>query len=215
MRLMPSGRMLVGAGIMSVAVSSRRDIRHEVSPFLAQLSRDLDETADLAVLYAGEALYIDQYVSPRVLRAVAHIGVRFPLHCTANGKALLAALPPAEAAAILPCQLEARTNRTVTDHQQLLDEIAEVRRTGIAYDIEEYEIGVAAVGAFVRDVMGDTVSIAAVAPMARFKVDEDAIVAAVLRTRAAAQAALLGDPGPLGDFTPRPKPRSKKIRVVS
>ncbi|HTX71092.1 MAG TPA: IclR family transcriptional regulator [Thermoleophilia bacterium] len=190
-RIMPSGRLAVGPGIMGVAISSRRDIRHEVSPFLQKLSEDLDETADLAVLYAGEALYVDQYVSPHVLRIVAHIGGRLPLHCTANGKALLASLTPEQVDAVLPEPLTRNTPHTITDKRLLAEEIQHVRDTGLSFDLEEYEEGVVAVGAFVRDVMGDVVSLAAVVPMLRYKRDEAAIVAAVARTRDEAQAALV------------------------
>jgi len=191
-RLLPSGKLVVGPGLMGVAISSRRGIRHEVSPFLKQLSIELDETADLAVLYAGEALYVDQYVSPHVLRIVAHIGGRLPLHCTANGKALLASLTPEQMDSVLPAKLERLTPNTITDRRHLREEVQRVRLTGLSFDLEEYAIGVVAVGAYVRDALGDVVSLAAVVPMARFRVDEDAIVAAVARTREQAQAVLLG-----------------------
>jgi len=193
-RQLQSGKFVVGPGLMGVAVSSRRDIRHEVSPFLKQLSNELDETADLAVLYAGEALYVDQYVSPHVLRIVAHIGARLPLHCTANGKALLAALAPEQVDAVLPHRLERLTVNTITDRDSLHEEIQRVRLTGLSFDLEEYADGVVAVGAFVRDAIGDVVSLAAVVPMVRYRADSESIVAVVARTRDDAQAALLTTP---------------------
>ena len=72
----------------------------------------------------------------------------------------------------------------------LREEIAEVRRTGLAYDIEEYTIGVCACGAYVRSVMGDVVSIAAVVTKEHWDEHREKIVAAVVRARDAAQAAL-------------------------
>ena len=95
MRIMPSGKVGRRTGHHGRGHLQPARLRHEVRPLPARSSpSDLDETADLAVLYAGEALYVDQYVAVRVLRIVAHIGGRLPLHCTANGKALLAALTP-------------------------------------------------------------------------------------------------------------------------
>jgi DNA-binding IclR family transcriptional regulator len=195
-RIMPTGKLAVGPGLMGVAISSRRDIRHEVSPFIKKLSDELDETADLAMLFAGEALYVDQYVSPHVLRIVAHIGGRLPLHCTANGKALLASLAPEQMDAVLPAELERMTPKTITDRRRLHEEVQRVRETGLSYDIEEYADGVVAVGAYVHDVMGDVVSLAAVVPMIRYARDEESIAAAVARTRDEAQAALLKAPAP-------------------
>ncbi len=61
------------------------------------------------------ALYVDQYVSPHVLRIVARIVGRLPPHCTANGKALLAALTPEQVDAVLPDKLERNTANTITD----------------------------------------------------------------------------------------------------
>jgi DNA-binding IclR family transcriptional regulator len=146
------------------------------------------------VLYAGEALYVDQYVSPHVLRIVAHIGGRLPLHCTANGKALLASLSPDHMEAVLPDKLERLTVNTITDRGRLREEIQRVRLTGLSFDLEEYAIGVVAVGAYVHDAIGDVVSLAAVVPMVRYQADSESVVAAVARTREEAQAALLSAP---------------------
>ena len=93
-RATPSGRLRIGPALVGLVLASRSDLRHEVGPYLERLSRDLRETVDLAVLDAGEVLFIDQHTSRRTLRIVSEIGARFPMHATANGKALLAALRP-------------------------------------------------------------------------------------------------------------------------
>ncbi len=191
-RWLPSGRIVVGPGLMGVAASSRRDIRHEVSPYLKRLSDELRETTDLAVLFAGEALYVDQYVAENPLRVVAHIGGTQPLHCTASGKALLASLDPETMESVLPPRLEALTANTITDKGRLREEIARVREIGLSFDLEENALGIVAVGAFVRDALDDVVSLAAVVPSVRYAMEKDAISAAVARTRDEAQAALLG-----------------------
>ena len=191
-RIMPSGKLAVGPGIMGVAISSRRDIRHEVSPFLQKLSEDLDETADLAVLYAGEALYVDQYVSPHVLRIVAHIGGRLPLHCTANGKALLAALTPEQVDAVLPDTLEAQHRQH--DHRQAPcwpRSCSACATRASRSTSRSTRRAWSRWARYVQDIMGDVVSLAAVVPMLRYRRDEAAIVAAVARTRDEAQAALI------------------------
>jgi DNA-binding IclR family transcriptional regulator len=75
------------------------------------------------VLDGGEVLFIDQYISRRALRVVAEIGARFPLYCTANGKALLAALPTAEAERLVPRHMKAQTESTITDRATLFSEL--------------------------------------------------------------------------------------------
>ena len=188
--MLPSGRILIGPGLMRVAIANTRDIRHDMRPFLEQLAREIDEHTEEAVLYAGEVLFVDQYVTRRVMRAITNVGTRGPLHCSANGKALLASLTPGEMEDILPRELIRLTANTITDRNALREEIAEVRRTGLAYDIEEYTIGVCACGAYVRSVMGDVVSIAAVVTKEHWDEHREKIVAAVVRARDAAQAAL-------------------------
>ena len=189
-RLLPSGRILIGPGLMRVAIANTRDIRHDMRPFLEQLAREIDGHTEEAVLYDGEALFVDQYIKRRVMRAVTNVGTRGPLHCSANGKALLASLSPAEMEDLLPAHLVRMTENTITDREALRMEIAEVRRTGLAYDLEEYTIGVCACGASVRSLMGDVVSIAAVVTKEQWDEHREKIVAAVVRARDAAQAAL-------------------------
>ena len=192
-RAAPSGRLRVGPGLVGLAVASRSDLRHEAAPYLEQLSRELRETVDLSVLDAGEVLFIDQHASRRTLRIVSEIGARFPVHATANGKALLSTLPHDEVLTLLPKRLEATTPNTITDRAALLAELEEVRATGLAYDREEYTIGIAAVGTAVRDTVGATAAAAVVVPASRFFESEAEITAALLRTRDEIQAVLNGD----------------------
>ena len=48
------------------------------------------------------------------LRVAADVGSTFPLHCSAKGRAILAAYPPEVAARMLPDVLERFTDKTVT-----------------------------------------------------------------------------------------------------
>ena len=191
-RATPSGRLRIGPALVGLAVSSRNDLRHEAGPYLERLSHELRETVDLAVLDAGEVLFIDQYTSRRTLRIVAEIGARFPVYATANGKALLAALPPDEVAEVLPRRLTAITENTITDREVLLRELDEARRTGVTYDRQEHTVGIAAVGTAVRDAVGAIAAITVVVPAARFHDNEQQIRAALLSTRDEIQAVLNG-----------------------
>jgi IclR family transcriptional regulator, acetate operon repressor len=120
--------------------------------------------------------FVDQIESSHRLRAVSAVGVRFPLEVTANGKAALAALDDADAQAML-----SRFSPEVAEG--LRNEIAEIRRTGIAFDREEHTTGISA-AAIARRVVGDNVvAISVPAPTDRFLEKEQRIVAA-LRTAA-------------------------------
>ncbi len=192
-RVAPGGKLYIGPGLISIATAGRRDLRQEAAPYLEQLSHELHETVELVVLDGGEALFTNQYVSSRSLRVVAQVGARFPLYCTACGKALLAALPPEEAALLVPRELEAYTPYTGLDRGRLLDELEAVRASGVGYDHQEHTIGVSAVGAAIRDAAGALAALTVVMPAARLEGHEDHIAAAVLRVRDEIQRAVDGD----------------------
>lgn len=182
-RVSPGGKLAIGPGLVSIATAGRRDLRHEAAPYLERLSHELHETVELVVLDGAEALFTNQFVSSRSLRVVAQVGARFPLHCTACGKALLAELAPAEVLALVPARLERYTPRTNVDRELLLEELMTVRAAGVAYDHQEHTIGVSAVGAAIRDAAGALAALTVVMPAARLEGHEEQIAAAVLRVR--------------------------------
>ena len=151
MRLAPSGKLHIGAGLISIAAAGRRELRHEAAPFLRRLSLELHETVELVVLDGDEALFTDQYVPQRSLRVVAEVGDRFPLYCTACGKAILAELPDEEAERLIPDRIRPLTGHTIVDRRALLREIEAARAAGVAFDRQEHTLGVSAVGAAVQD----------------------------------------------------------------
>jgi IclR family acetate operon transcriptional repressor len=137
-----------------------------------------DETVDLSILRGQRMWFVDQIESSHRLRAVSAIGVRFPLEVTANGKAALAALDDADARAAI-----ARFSREIADG--LRHEIAEIRRTGIAFDRGEHTPGISAAAIARRAVGDNVVAISVPAPTERFLEKEQRIIAAL---RAAADS---------------------------
>ena len=70
------GRYAIGPAFLVIAGSSYGGLRHDMRPFMKELSNELGETIDLAVLDSGEALFVDQFVAVQGLRVVAHKGAR-------------------------------------------------------------------------------------------------------------------------------------------
>src|SRR5947207_8467931 len=105
----PNGRIRLGPGLVPLAASVHLELHHEVHPYLEQLSKEVNETVDLAVLNGDKVVFIDQIAAPQRLQAVSAIGATFPVYCTANGKALLASLPLEQVERILPSQLQPLT----------------------------------------------------------------------------------------------------------
>ena len=153
-------------------IQEMRALRERVfdaHPHLLQLSERVEETVDLAVLRRGHMVFIDQIAGPQRLRAVSAVGQKFPLHCTANGKAALALLEDEQIDRVLERSLERHTPATITDPVVLRQELGLIRQTGIAFDREEHSPGICAVGAAFRDPMAMTYAIAVPMPSIRFE----------------------------------------------
>ena len=88
--------------------------------------------------------------------------------------------------------LPKHTPATITDRRLLHEELDLVRATGVAYDREEYTVGIAAVATVVRDAMGSLAAVGVVLPAARFETREREVAAALLRTRDEIQSVLSG-----------------------
>jgi DNA-binding IclR family transcriptional regulator len=179
-KLGEDGRWRLGRGLAQLGAAARDTLREELRPYLVRLGREVDETVDLSLLHGDGMRFIDQVPSTRRLVAVSAVGVTFPLHCTANGKAFLAALPQDHAAALLPPRLAAHTAATITSRRALWTELEVVRATGVAFDREEHTEGICAVGAVVRDAYGLAAAISIAAPTQRFTGEEEQLVQRLL-----------------------------------
>lgn len=168
----PGGKVRLGGGIARLAAASRESLADRLRPVLLELRRDLDETVDLAVLDGTGLRFVDQLPAPRRLRAASAVGEVFPLHCTANGKALLAALPEERALALLPSRLPRFTPSTIVSRDELLSELALVRAAGVAFDREEHTEGICAVGAAILDTTGPVAAISVPVPTQRITGNE-------------------------------------------
>jgi DNA-binding IclR family transcriptional regulator len=179
----PNGRVRLGPELARLALASRRELRLELRPYLQRLFDTLNETVDCAVLDGDHVRFIDQIAAPHRLRAVSSVGATFPLHCTANGKALLAELSPEEAARVLPTRLRRLTPATITSRAALMAEVDEARETKVAFDREEHTTGISAAGIAVRDPFGALAAISVPMPTQRFDGRESEIADALTAAR--------------------------------
>jgi DNA-binding IclR family transcriptional regulator len=119
-------------------------VRDVLLPFLADLYELTRETVHLAVLQDTHVVYLAKLYGHRPASVPSRIGGRLPAHATAVGKALLAYdFDAAEQAMRQP--LWRFTDRTITDPDALSSELDRIRRTGVAFDDEEYQPGLACV----------------------------------------------------------------------
>lgn len=155
-----SEKYRLGFGLISLAGAAvgGNDLVRAARPILDDLAERTHETVNLGVLSGESVVYIDQVTGTRSIVSVSWVGQRTPLHCTSNGKVLLAYATDAERERMLSMPLTRLTPRTITDLRKLRAQLAEVRARGYAQTLEELEEGLNAVAAPVRGMSGDVIA---------------------------------------------------------
>jgi DNA-binding IclR family transcriptional regulator len=141
------------------------------------------ETVDLSVPAGNGVSIIDRINGRRRLSVISKIGESLPLHCTANGKAILAALPTDIAERALARSLRGYSTFPLADRTRLTREIETIGHTGIAFDREEHAIGISAVGTAFTNPCGGLFAISIPVPTARFRRQENLLVEQLLSAR--------------------------------
>lgn len=160
-------------------------LAERIAPLVRTLRVQLNETASFFIRVGWEVEAIATETSEHALRYAISTGVRNPMHALSAGKALLAALDDAELDRYFAeAKLEKFTPKTCTSKPKLRKEIAEIRRTGLAYSREEFILGTDAVACPVRVRNGETLGALSVAvPTVRHSKEmEDKIAKLLKRT---------------------------------
>lgn len=187
-----AGGVRLGPRLAGLASAALGELRQQIRPHLERLSEQVNETVDLAVLDRDHVIFIDQVAAPQRLQAVSAVGARFPAHCTANGKALLAELPSEQVEALLPARLPRLTRHTITSRAKLLRELEQIRAEGVAFDREEHSEGICAVGKTIVDGIGGRAAITIPLPALRFYGRERQLAKALVRACASVTEMLEG-----------------------
>lgn len=132
---------------------ARLNIRQVAMPFMQKLAELTGETVNLIVRRGDEAVYVERVSGGQTLiQVVQVVGAHAPLHVTAVGKIFLAEDSVSGVMGYADrTGLPAYTSNTLTTLARLNAELKTIRRAQLAYDREEAELGVACIGAPIRD----------------------------------------------------------------
>jgi len=133
------------------------DLVTVAQPRLRRLCQETRESVQLAVFDSGFAVYVDKADGPQPLKAMTSIGSRVPATVTSTGKALLAWLP-GECLDQAMALVKRYTPLTLTRRKDIERDLEETRLRGYAINRGEFRVGVAGIGAPVRDRTGGTVA---------------------------------------------------------
>lgn len=126
---------------------NRLDILDVAEPELEKLAEETDTRTQLVVEENGLAVCVHLSRGPNAILPPTDVGYREFLHCIASGKALMAYLPDERVEMVIERHgLPDRTSKTISDCDELLDELSQIRDRGFAYNDEEKISGLRALG---------------------------------------------------------------------
>jgi len=148
------GAYRLGPALMAMGVQAlaSNDLRLRARPLLNRLARDTGETATLEVPVDDTMLILDEVTGSHFVGAGGNVGTRWPMHATSTGKALIAF--DEHGVERLGEQLTSLTSQTITERNQLEEQLREIRGRGFAETVDELEDGFSGVAAVVRGGMG-------------------------------------------------------------
>lgn len=176
-----SGGVRLGPAIGKLFYQTQKDIVHIIRPYLEELAETFSESVFLATRVDRCINVIDRVIAERPLRVVFPVGDGASLFHTAAGRSLLAAMNLEERELLLSGDLSDGKGRD-SDPEGIRSLIEEISRTGIARDIDGYEVGISALGVGLTTCMG-IFSIGIVLPTARLPGTADAMEGALLKVK--------------------------------
>ena len=163
-----NGGVRLGPAVTRLAASAFADFKSTVRPHLEGLCRRVRETVVLTTMRHGRLALVDQVPPERALHVVISPSVELNPCYTASGKAQLATMPDEEILTIIRPILKPPTANAVATVAEFMVQIAEIRRTGVAYDDEEVAEGACGVATDVRDASGAVFCISVCVPSQRY-----------------------------------------------
>ena len=124
-------------------------------PHLNALVAKSGESVYLASLNADTLLIVDSAEPNNVFRVASTVGNRLPVHCTSQGKAILAHQDANSVKRILKrAGMKSYTVDTIKSPEAYLEQLEIVRRDGLASEYEEYHNGMCSFASPIFDYEG-------------------------------------------------------------
>ncbi len=143
---------------LATFATESRDVTAALHEPLRTLAKVTKSTAYAVILDKGAGLVTDVAGHEDELADLVHVGMDVPLHTTAAGKVLLAAMKPGELDGVLNSSVANSSQGSSFDRGALMDEIGKVRVSGIAQGQGEFPSAALSVAVPVRDARSEVVA---------------------------------------------------------
>lgn len=137
---------------LGFAYLSSLGLTEVITPILKRVSEAVDESCSASVLDGSEVVYIARVQTHRIMAVGLGIGARLPAYATSMGRVLLAYCPEDKRERILDqMTMLKHTERTLTDRDQLVRILRQVREDGYCVVDQELEVGLRSLAVPLRD----------------------------------------------------------------
>jgi len=144
---------------LGVIASESIDLQKIARPEMERLSQKTGQTSNLYVIKDYQRLCIAQVAGPQYIKRYSYLGALLPLYAGASGKVLLAYQDEKWLEKYFKkVNLVKITKNTITDKDQLLKELHQIREKGYAVSLSERDPISASVSAPIFDYSGELVA---------------------------------------------------------
>lgn len=165
-------------------------------PFMVQLRDRINETVQLAKLDGNSTIYLHKVESLQSVQTYSVTGAANPAYATGLGKAMLAYKDDSYICAHFPEQLKKFTENTLSDRESLKQALSRIRQEGLAFDREEYSLGLICIACPVFDHKGEAAFAMSIsAPRFRISQEKELYVCGQLKEAAGSISRQLGYKG--------------------
>jgi DNA-binding IclR family transcriptional regulator len=130
------------------------EFRSRTLKWSEELARRTGLAVRAGVLLLGDVIVVHHEPRPDGSRQMPEVGFVMPAHASALGKAILAFRPEETTHLLSMTRLRSMTGETIVDPQTLVDDLAQVSRTGVAAERDEAVLGESSLAAPVFDATG-------------------------------------------------------------
>ena len=176
----------IGLKAIEIGMSGlkKMDLVSASIPAMQELVADTKQTSFLAVYNEGEIVYIYKSEGTSSVITNANLGTRNPIYCTGLGKAMMAFFTPQEVENILKQKgLEKYTETTITEWDRFFNELEKIRENGIAFNFEEYDVGLSSIAAPIFNYTGQVIAALSVAGATSAIYEEQERIASLVKEK--------------------------------
>ncbi|MFH8467023.1 IclR family transcriptional regulator [Streptomyces sp. NPDC017991] len=196
----PQGGFRLGLRVLELARLARRGygLSEIALPLMRELCTEVGETVLLTRRAGGAAICVERCEAEHPVRISYERGSVLPANAGASALVLLAWLPEQECRELLEAQrLQRFTARTITDVDDLMERLAQIRQDGFTVSRGELDADILGIAAPIRGSSGAVVAALSIAALEHRVPDRrlDEVVAAVRRAAEliSGELAVVGD----------------------